>query len=87
MLAQHIKAQALCNLDIINHRLVCRRSEQALTPIALIEQAALEVGLVIEQQARQALFIAADAALAHAHIAAHRVAQFALRGKLQLEIV
>ena len=79
--------RGLFTLNIINHRLVRRRGEQALAPIALIEQAALEVGPVVEHQARQALFIAADAAFAHAHIGAHGVVQPAPGGKLQLEII
>ena len=87
MLAQHIEAETLCHLNIINHRLVRGRREQALTPIALVEQAALEIGLIIEHQARDSLPVPADAAFAHADIGAHRVSQLALRVECKLNIV
>lgn len=78
MLSEHIKAEALHLGDIEYHRFVVGRSKTAVAPIALIEQAALEIGLVIEHKARQTLLILADAELSHAEIALDSIDSFAV---------
>ena len=78
MLSEHIKAEALHLGDIKYHRFVVGWSQTAVAPIALIEQAALEIGLVIEHKARQTLLILADAELSHAEIALDGIDSFAV---------
>ena len=69
MLTQHIKAQRLHLLDIIDERFVRGRRHQALRPVALVQNAVKEIRLSVEQKARCPFRVFSDAKRAHGKIA------------------
>ena len=73
MLTQHVEAHSLGGGDVVYHRLVRRRGVKPVGPVALIEQAVMEVRLVIQKQARHAVLVLFDRELAHGKIALHLV--------------
>ena len=73
VLAQHVEAHVLGQLDVIDERVVARRGVEPVRPVALIEQAVVKIRLAIEKQAAHAVRIRLDAALAHGKVAVDRV--------------
>ena len=73
MLAKHVEAHGFGGGDVVYHRLVRRRGVQPVGPVALIEQAVMEVRLVIQKQARHAVLVLFDRELAHGKVALHLI--------------
>ena len=73
VLAQHVEAHVLGQLDVIDERVVARRGVEPVRPVALIEQAVVKIRLAVEKQAAHAVLVCLDAALAHGKVAVDRV--------------
>ena len=69
MLARQVEAQLLGHLDVVAQGFVRGGGIDAVRPEALIERAELEVRLVVEHEAREALVVLAQRDLAHAEVA------------------
>ena len=57
VLAEHIEAHVLHELDIENHGVVARRSVESVREVPLIEHAVLEIRSAVEQQPGNAVFV------------------------------
>ena len=68
-----IEAARFGHDDVITQGLIRRSGIKAIRPKALVERAELKIGLVVEQDARETLFVFAERNLAHAEIAIHLV--------------
>lgn len=73
MFSQHIEAKVFHRLNVVNHRLVGRRSEHTVAPISLIEKTFVEIRLVVEEQAFFAGFVDAFRELTHAEITSDHI--------------
>ena len=73
MLAEHIEAQILHGLDIVDERFVRGGGVHTVRPIALIQQTVLEVGLVVEEHTHHTLAVGAKTVFAHTKVATHAV--------------
>ena len=87
VLADHIKAQGLGDLDIVGQCLVRRRGVQAVGPPSLVEGAELEQDFVVQQQLRTAVRILADRNLPHAEVARDLVDHGTVADHLHRQIV
>ena len=74
VLAQHVEAHILGQLDVVDERVVARRGVEPVRPVALIEQPVVKIRLAVEKQAAHAVLVRLDAALAHGKVAVDRVA-------------
>ena len=74
VLAQHIKAQPLHFSNVMDQRLIAGGGVVAVAPVALVQQSVLEIGLSIQQQPRQPLFVLPNAEGPHPEVAFHPVA-------------
>ena len=57
VLAEHVEAQVLHELNIEHHRVVARRGVEPVRPVTLIEHAVLEIRSAVEQQPGNAVFV------------------------------
>ena len=74
VLAQHVEAHVLGQLDVIDERVVARRGVEPVRPVPLIEQPVVKIRLAVEKQAAHAVLVRLDAAFAHGKVAVDRVA-------------
>ena len=68
VLAHHREAHVLEELDVLDHGFVGRRREKPVRVISLVEDAVVEVGFIVEPEARDAVFVFADRELPHAEV-------------------
>lgn len=73
MFSQHIEAKVFHCLNVVNHRLVGRRSEHTVAPISLIEKTFVEIRFVVEEQTFLAGFVNAFRELTHAKITSDHI--------------
>ena len=57
VLAEHVEAHVLHELNIEHHRVVARRSVESVREVSLIEHAVLEIRSAVEQQPGNAVFV------------------------------
>src|SRR5262249_6356362 len=87
VLAGHVEAELLGDLDIVAQSGVGRSSVQAIGPPTLIERAELEKRQIIEKQAVETVLATVHGDLAHAEIAGDLIDGLAIALELDLEIV
>ena len=73
VLAQHVEAHVLHELDIKNHRLVRWRGIQTVRPVALIEYAVMIIRPAVKQQTRRAVFILSHPDRSHGKRGIYRI--------------
>ena len=73
MLSEHIEAKILHGPDVINKCFVAGGGVQAVGPVALIQDAGLHIGAVIQENTAQAVAAGLDIAFAHGKITFHPV--------------
>ena len=78
VLAQQVVAQRLYLAQLPFHRRIRGRGVQSLRPVALIQQAVEQDGLVVQTEAQHALFVRCAAPLAQGKVAVHGVELFFL---------
>ena len=61
VLAEHVEAHVLHELNIEHHRVVARRSVESVREVSLIEHAVLEIRSAVEQQPGNAVFVFSNA--------------------------
>ena len=87
VLSQHIVAHGFGHADIIGKRLVGGSGVQPVGPVALIQQAVVEEGLVVEKQPLYALFVLLHGEFAHGKIALDQILPAAHRKAVELGMV
>ena len=86
VLAEHVHAKGLEHLEVILHRHVARRREEAVGPPALIERADLKQRLAIQAQPQDPLFVARLRDRTEREVAPHPVNHLAVSAdKLDLD--
>ena len=73
VLAQHVEAAVFGRLNVKDQGLVRRRGVEPVRPVALIQQAVVEIGLAVEEEPGNAVLVLLHGQLAHSKIAAHLV--------------
>ena len=68
MLSQHVKAKGLHRADIVDHGIINGSCVKPIRPVALIQDAGLETGAVIEKESKCSVFIFPDIAFSHGKI-------------------
>lgn len=86
VLPYHVEAHGLHQLDIVFQRGVGGRREHPVRPVALVEHAGVEVGLVVEGEPAIAVPVRDDGELPHTEIGAHDVVADLDREVVQLGV-
>ena len=73
MLPDHVEAQFLQLDDVVLQSFLSGRGQQALRPVALVQNAVEEHRLVVHEETQDALAVAIHAELAHAEVGVHSV--------------
>ena len=95
VLADHVEPQRFDEFDVVFERGVGGGGEHAVRPIALVEHAGVEIGLVVEREALETLAVRHHGELAHPEIGTHdivahldgEVVEFGIFGGPQLVVV
>ena len=61
VLAEHVEAQVLHELNVKNHRVVARRGVEPVREVALVKNAVLEIRPAVEKQPGNAVFVFSNA--------------------------
>ena len=68
VLPNHREAHVFEELDVVDHGFVGRRGQKPVRVVTLVEDAVVEIGLIVEPEPGDAVFVFADRELPHAEV-------------------